>query len=145
MPKKCENKQATIKVTMHIPATNWHPHMDKVLEVKAETEFQAWALAMRDSLLALTHQNMRLMVGYWGDALNSLPDDVRRALIEVIVRGLGLSIKPAKDTPNAIDIDLVPRYAPLIGDKKTESGLVIPKSPGSDLLLPGMKGYTEGS
>lgn len=144
MPPKCENKQATIKVKIHVPATSWHPHMDKTLEVKAETEFQAWALAMRDSLLALTHQNMRLMVGYWGDALNSLPADVRTALIDVIARGLGLSIKTAKDQPDVIEIDLVPRYDPLVGEKKTESGLVLPKTPKSALLLPGQEGYNKG-
>ena len=144
MPKKCENKQATIKVTMHIPATTWHPHMDKVLEAKADTEFQAWALAMRDSLLALTHQNMRLMIGYWGDALNSLPNDARLALINVIARGLGLSIKPTEGVENTIDIDLVPRYEPLIGDKQTASGIVVPKNVESDLIVPGDSRYTEG-
>ncbi len=145
MPKKCEHKRPTIKVTMHVPATSWHPHMDKVLEVKAETEFQTWALAMRDSLLALTHENLRLMVGYWGDALNSLPTEARTALITVIAQGLGLSIKAAEGVPDTIEISLVPRYEPLVGEKKTESGLVIPKNPENpDLILPGDERYTEG-
>jgi hypothetical protein len=123
---------------MHIPATSWHPHTDRTLEVKKTTEWEAWAHLMRATLTALTHGNGRLMVGYWGDALNTLPPEVRTAMVSVLAQGLGLEIRPAKDVPDTIEITLVPRYPPLVGEQKTESGLVLPKGAGgkSELVLP---------
>ena len=147
MPKKCEKRKPSIKVTMHVPATNWHGHFDKVLNTKAETEYQCWAEAMRASLIELTHGNLRLMVGYWGDALNLLPEDVRMTLVTVIVKGLGLSIKTTEDVEDSIEVDLVPRYEPLAGERMTESGIHLPPKPGEnvDLILPGDRRYNERS
>jgi hypothetical protein len=128
---------------MHVPATSWHPHADKTFEVKKPTEWEAWAHAMRAIVLELSHGNARLMLGYWSDALNVLPPEVRKALIQAIAAGYGLQIAPAEDDPKTIEISLVQRYEPLVGEKKTESGIVLPKTPGSKLVLPGQKEYTE--
>jgi hypothetical protein len=146
MPKKCERQQPTFRVNMHLPATSWHPHTDKTFQVKGKTEFEAWAFTMRDILVALTHRNQRLMVGYWADVLNALPSDIRRTLVAVIAQGLGLDIRPAPDDPQTIEIHLVPRYEALVGDQKTESGLVIPGKGGkSPLTLPSDPRYNERS
>jgi hypothetical protein len=130
---------------MHVPATNWHPHSDKTFEAKAPTEFEAWALAQRQTLMELTHGNLRLMVGYWSDAINVLPPDVRTALLSCIAQGLGLQIAPVEDAPDTIEISMVKRYDPLIGDKTTKSGLVVPQgAEAPDLILPGDKRYNQG-
>jgi hypothetical protein len=124
---------------MHVPATSWHPHADRTFEVKKPTEWEAWAHLMRAILLELTHGNGRLMVGYWADALNTLPPEVRTAMVSVLAQGLGLEIRPAKDTPDTIEITLVHRYPPLVGEQKTESGLILPKKGTGgkpDLILP---------
>lgn len=141
MPPKCTNRQPTFRINMHVPATSWHPHVDRTLEAKAPTEFEAWALAQRKMLMELTQGNLRLMIGYWGDALNVLPPDVRAALIPVLARGLGLNIQQAGDDPNVIEVSLVQRYEPLVGEKQTPSGLVVPKEGASDLVLPGDPRY----
>jgi hypothetical protein len=126
---------------MHIPATPWHPHNDRVFEVKKPTEFEAWAYTVRDMLTELTQGNLRLMIGYWADALNVLPPDVRKVIITAMAQGLGLQINTVEDTPDTIEVKLVQRYDPLVGDKKTESGLVVPQKPDSALILPGDSRY----
>ena len=141
--KKCTNRQPTFRTTMHVPATSWHPHFDKAFTINKPTEFEAWAHTMRDTLLQLTGGNLRLMVGYWADALNTLPKEARVALVTAIAQGLGLQISPVEDEPNAIKVDLVQRYDPLVGDKKTESGLVVPSGVKSDLILPGDSRYNK--
>jgi hypothetical protein len=128
---------------MHVPATSWHPHHDQTIEVKRPTEWEAWAHMMRATLMELVHGNTRLMVGYWADAMNVLPPEVRKALIQTIALGFGLQIAPAKDDPNSIEITLIQRYEPVVGEKKTESGLVVPKGPGeaTQLVLPGQQEF----
>jgi hypothetical protein len=123
---------------MHVPAASWHSHHDHTLEVKAPTEFEAWAMFTQKVLAALAYNNPRLMLGYWLDALNTLPEDTRKTFIQGIARGLGLSIKPAEDESNAILIDLVQKYDPLAGDKKSKGGIVLPRGVSvGDLVLPG--------
>jgi len=139
MTKKCENQQPSIKVTMHIPATEWHPHYDKVLENKAPTEYEAWAKAMVTSLAALSHDNARLMVGYWGDALNTLPIELRKSIVQVIGQGLGLQITES-DEPDSIEVELVERYEPLIERQPQPNELAVPQS---SLVLPGQPGYNQ--
>lgn len=143
--KKCTNQNPTIRVSMHVPATDWHPHLDKTFSVKKPTEFEAWAHLMKDTLMHLTAGNLRLMVGYWGDALNTLPKEARTALITVIAQGLGLQIRSVPDQKDTVEVKLVPRYDPLVGDKKTESGLVLPGggTGQSDLILPNDPRYNE--
>ena len=143
--KKCEKQQPTMRVSMHVPATDWHPHFDKTFVVKKPTEFEAWAHTMRDTLLQLTGGNLRLMVGYWGDALNTLPNEARTALITVLAQGLGLQIQKVEGKDDTIEIGLVQRYDPLVGDKKTESGLVLPGAGAgkADLILPTDPRYNE--
>ena len=140
MPPKCENAQPTFRVKMHIPATSWHPHTDKVINTKAPTEFEAWASTVVKILAEPTHENPRLMVGYWGDALNVLPVEMRKALVQVLIQGLGISIEPGPE-PDSIKVDMVQRYPPLVERPPRQDELVTPKS---GLVLPGEKGYTEG-
>ncbi len=138
MPPKCENAQPTFRVKMHVPATDWHPHEDKVFNVKAPTEFEAWAATMVKILAELTHENARLMVGYWGDALNVLPIDMRKALMQVLQQGLGISIKKGAE-PDTIEVNLEPKYQPLVEQPPRQDELLVPK-PGA-LILPGQPGY----
>lgn len=141
MPPKCEKQLPSFRVKAHLPATIWHPHKDKVFEVKKPTEFEAWAHMMRDTLVELTAGNARLMLGYWADALNTLPDSIRVAIVTAIAQGLGLEITTATDAPDTIEIKLVQRYKPLIGEEKTKSGLVIPGQEKNKLVLPGQQGF----
>ncbi len=143
MPPQCEKKQATIRVNIHLPATDWHPHVDKVLKSKNETEWGAWAESVLTSLGVLCHNNARLMVGYWGDVLNSMPVEYRKALVNVIVQGLGIEIKKAEQ-PDSIEVDLVPRYEPLAPQAPNPGELVVAKH-GTDLIVPGDPWYTGGS
>lgn len=139
MPPKCEKKQPTFRINLHVPATNWHPHKDKTLEVKAETEFEAWAKAVREMLMVLTQGNGRLMVGYLADMLNNLPVEVRTALVAAMAQGFGLAIKPVEGEEGAIEVGLVQRYPPLIEPKETPSGIALPggQKPGdAGLVLP---------
>ena len=125
-----------------MPQTDWHPHSDKVLESKAETEYEAWAKAMVTLLSELAHGNARLMVGFWGDALNTLPLEMRQALIQVIGQGLGLQIKPSEEQENSIDVELVERYEPLMQRPPKPGEIVVPQTKAPSLVLPGQPGYT---
>ena len=141
MPPKCINAQPTFRMKMHIPATDWHPHYDKVINVKQPTEFQAWAVVMSKVLEELTGGNARLMVGYWGDVLNTLPDEFRKALVQVLTQGLGLSIKTGEE-PDTVEVDMVTRYPPLVEQPPQAGELVVPKPKASGLVFPGQPGYT---
>lgn len=139
--KKCTNQQTTIRVRLHVPKTGWHPHYDRTFEEKWETEWQTWAKTMLQLLLTFTNGNPRLMVGYWLDALNVLPTELRLALVTGIMRGFGLEIKDIPDEPDTIEIGLVLRYPALVGPQVTDSGLVVPKKGAPDLILPGDSRY----
>lgn len=142
MAKPCEHQQPTLRVKAHLPATSWHPHYDRTLEVKQPTEWQAWAKMMLQLLTVLAGGNQRLMVGYWMDALNVLPVELRLALVSGLARGYGLDIQ-ATGEPDTIEIRLVQRYKPLAGPKQTESGLLVPHSGSPDLVLPGDPRYNK--
>lgn len=143
MPPRCEKQQPTFRVKFHVPATTWHPHTDRVIEVKKPTEWEAWAHTIRETLAVLTGGSPPLILGYMLDLINQLPADMRTGLITGIAQGLGLDIRPGEE-PNTIVVTLVPRYDPLVGDKKTESGLVLPQEgQGAGLVLPGQQGFGE--
>lgn len=144
MPTACEKQQPTYRVRMHIPANAWHQHTDKTFTVKNATEWGAWAELMGQTLQALAHNNARLSVGYWLDAINFLPDNFRKAIVMGIGQGKGLEIAPVPDEPQTVTVNLVDRYEPLIGDKQTKSGLVIPQGAGTkaEILLPGDPRFT---
>ncbi len=139
---KCLNKKPTFVARMHMPATAWHPHRDKSFHISADTEWEAWATFMAEVVRDLTNKNPRLMVGYWLDALNVLPPDVRHALVTGIIQGLGLDMS-VSEAGTELVIKLLQRYDPLAGEKRTEQGLVVPTTPASKgLILPGTPGYT---
>lgn len=141
MPLKCINQQPTFRIKMHVPATSWHPHRDEVIEVKKPTEWEAWAFTIREMLQVLTGGSAPLILGYLLDLINKLPPDMRTACITGIAQGLGLEIKPAEEE-NTIAVNLVQRYDPLVGDKKTEGGLVLPREgQANQLVLPGQQGF----
>lgn len=142
MAKECQNQQPSFRVAIHTPAASWHPHWDKVVHVKAATEWEAWSQFMLQVLSLIAGGNARLMVGYWLDALNSSPPNLRAALVTGIIQGLGLQIEPDENDPATIVVNVVRRYEPLVEvEQKTKSGVVLPKKPTEELLLPGMSGY----
>ena len=141
MPPKCERQQPTIKVKLHLPATNWRSHYDRSFEEKHPTEWQTWAQTMLVLLRTFTNGNLRLMLGYWLDALNPLPPDIRLALIQGVAQGYGLDIKTVDDAPDTIEVNLVQRYPPLADPQVKKSGLVVPKKGASDLIIPGNPRY----
>ena len=144
MPKKCENKQPSFRVAIHMPEASWHSHWDKVVHVKAVSEWEAWSQFMLKVLSLMAGGNARLMVGYWLDALNSIPADLRAALVQGIVQGLGLQIEPDPDDPTTIVVNVVQRYEPLAtGEPTNKSGLVLPKKSVDELILPGTPGFKE--
>lgn len=136
MPKCDNNPQSSAQLSVHTPKTNWHDHKDFKVEAQGKTEFEMWARLQQGMLKKLTEGNLRLMVGYWGDAMNSLPTNVRATIAAVIVKGMGLAIKPDPNNPEAIIVDLVERYQPLVpqGPQQTKEGLALP--PESKLILP---------
>ena len=136
MEPQSEAEQPTIWVTMHLPATSWHRSVDQDFEEQQPTEWEVWAETMWKMLQVFTAGNARLMVGYWLDALNTLPSDIRRALIAGIARGYGLDISSSESEPDTVDIRLIPRYPPLASPKVTPRGLVLPRRGGQDLILP---------
>ena len=136
MPKCDSNPQSSAHLSVHTPKTSWHDHKDFKVEAQGKTEFEMWARLQQEMLKHLTGGNLRLMVGYWGDAMNSLPPNVRATIVAVIARGMGLAIKPDPTNPDAIIVDLVERYPPLIqqGAPPAKEGLVVPDS---KIILPG--------
>ena len=96
---------------------------------------------MAEVVRDLANKNPRLMVGYWLDALNVLPGDVRHALVTGIIQGLGLDIS-VSDEGTELVVKLLQRYDPLAGEKRTEQGLVVPGVPApKGLILPGNPDY----
>lgn len=139
MPK-CDHKRANARVRVHTPGTTWHGHRDFTVEVSAPTEFEMWAQVFTKLLLKLTGSSVQLQLGYLGDALNTLPLELRKALISIIAQGYGLEIQLVPDEA-AIEVGLTQRYEPLVAAPETQSGLVVPKSGKADLVIPGNPQY----
>ena len=138
---KCLNKEPTFVARLHVPETAWHPHRDQSFHVSEETEWEAWAKFMAEVVRDLANKNPRLMVGYWLDALNVLPIDVRQSIVTGIIQGLGLDIS-VSEAGTELVVQLLQRYDPLTGEKRTQQGLVVPVTPKSTgLILPGAPGY----
>lgn len=89
---------------------------------------------IQGALIRLTGGNVRLLLGYLLDIINSFPSDLRLALITGLARGYGLEIRAVPDAPETIEIDLVQRYEPLAKPKRTS--LVVPKHGQTGLILP---------
>ena len=132
MPKCDNNPQSSAHLSVHTPKTSWHDHKDFKVEAQGKTEFEMWARVQHGMLKNMTEGNLRLMVGYWGDAMNSLPTNVRATLVGVIARGMGVEIRTDPNNPEAIIVDLVQRYQPPI-PQKTQEDIVVPES---KIILP---------
>ncbi len=136
--KKCEHQQTTFRLKIHTPATVLHHHIDKVIQIKEKTDWEAWAHLISESLQAMGYTNDRFIIGFLLDLINSLPVELRLAIGQGIVEGRGLEIKSVQDEEGiAIEASLPQRYEPLAGERKTESGLILPNQPPqSKLVLP---------
>lgn len=107
----CETLEKPVfAASFHLPKTSWHEHRDWGGSVEDDTEFQAFAAITMKLLMELTGGNNRLVIGFLGDMLNTLPKNLRLAMMHVIGNGLGLNIQAATDDLNTIDVSLVPRY-----------------------------------
>ena len=135
---KCEKKNPSFRLKIHSPANYIHPHVDKVVNIKGETDWEAWAHLIGSSLEALGYNNDRFIVGFLLDLINTLPEDFRFAIGRGIVEGRGLNIEiKNEEGGQVLEATLPQKYEPLAGTKKTKSGLVIPnKAEKSELVLP---------
>lgn len=100
--------------SFHLPKTSWHEHKDWSGAFEQNTEFETFAFMTQTVLMEMTGGNNRLVVGYLGDMLNVLPKNLRLAMLHVLSNGLGLDIQTPEDSPDTIDVNLVPRYEPLL-------------------------------
>lgn len=121
-----------IKVTIHSPENVLHQHIDERIEIKSETDWQAWVELIRRSLMALGYTNDRLVLGFYLDLINQLPAAHRKVLIQGIEEGRGLDITVEDDV---VDIDLPVKYEPL--EEEKESPLVVPSPGETDKILRG--------
>lgn len=123
--KKCDQQPPRFHIRIHTPAAPWHPHLDETIEVSHASDFGVWARATAATLHLLTQGNLPLMIGYWADALNVLPEDIRAALVSVIINGYGLDMKMVE--PDTVELSLAHRYKPIAPPSKTtDHGLALP-------------------
>ncbi len=126
--------------SFHLPQTSWHEHRDWAGAAEQKTEFETFAFMTQTMLMEMTGGNNRLVVGYLGDMLNVLPKNLRLAMMHVLANGLGLDIQTAKDSPDTIDVNLVPRYEPLTPTPDTSKvGLVTPGGGNPQALIDKIK------
>lgn len=139
---KCDNKLPSFRVRMHLPASSFRRHRDHTFEVKGETEFDVWGRLMLETLRQMGYGNdPNFQLGFWFDTLNTTPPEMRQALAHGIIRGLGMVVEDNEEG-NGINFKFTTKYDPLVGDKETESGLVIPQAGGvrnPDIVLPGQE------
>ena len=149
MPKSCTNQQPTVRVRIHSPAAVWHGHQDSTFTVKKSSDFAAWAAVLEGML---THQGyvgkayVPFQIGFFLTAMNSLPDDVRRALAHGIMRGLGPVVEEEEDEDGnpRIRFELKQVFNPLVGEQETPSGLILPDGPGTEAIVtPGSREFQE--
>lgn len=112
--------------SFHLPKNSWHEHRDWGGSVEEATEFQAFAAMTMNTLMELSGGSNRLVIGYLGDMLNTLPKNLRLAMVHVIMNGLGLDIKSATDELNTIEVNLVQRYEVLTPPDQRPVQLVTP-------------------
>ena len=141
MPKKCTTTSPTIRLRIHTPAGLMHRHLDKVVEVKAPTDWEAWSKVMHTCLTAMGITDDRIILGFYLDLLNNLPDILRLSLVKGIMEGYGLYVEITKTTEDGVKgvtAGLVKRYNSLApeGEAETPGGVILPKGEGSKLVVP---------
>ena len=125
--KKCEKQKPSFRIKIHSPANYINNHVDKVVNVKGDTDWEAWARMVGASLEALGYNNDRFIVGFLLDLINTLPEDFRLAIGRGIVEGRGLNIEiKNEEGGQVLEASLPQKYEPLAGPKETKSGLIIP-------------------
>ncbi len=144
MAKKCEHQLPTARIRIHSPRTIWHPHKDTTFTVKEETDFGLWAAMLKDGLINMGYTGSAFtpfQLGFFLTAMNSLPEDVRRALAHGILRGLGPVVTEEEE---GIRFELKQLYDPLVGERETPSGLILPGNEiAGTIILPGTKEFQE--
>jgi len=125
--ESCESLTRPIfNSSFHLPKTSWHEHRDGGISVEEDTEYQAFAALTISTLMELSGGNNRLVVGYLGDMLNTMPKNLRLAMMHVLANGLGLDIQTAADAPDTIEVNLVPRYEALTPSMQKPPSLMTP-------------------
>lgn len=138
MPKKCTNQQANARVRLHSPDLGWRRHVDRTLEVRGPTDYDMWAVLCIDVLRSMGYVQTPLVVGFLLEMLNRLPDETRELIAAGVIGGWGMVIEET-DEEHAIAVRNVQRYEPIMGERRTESGLILPdKAPTRPkLIIPG--------
>ena len=141
MTKKCEKTPTTIRLKIHTPAGIMHRHIDKVIEVKEATDWEAWARTMNTCLAAMGVTDTRIIIGFYLDLLNRLPDVLRLSLVKGIMEGYGLNVvveDSAEEGVQSVTAGLVQRYNSLTpeGEETTPGGVILPKGEASKLVVP---------
>lgn len=133
---KCQNQQPTIRVRVHTPETlPAHRHIDTVFQVKAETDWEAWAKTCTELLRAMGYTHEPFIIGFIMDFINGFPKALRWEFVKGLFLGWGCEIEPQPD--GSVYVRPAQRYEPLGEPEETKSGIILP----SDLDL---ESRTEG-
>jgi len=136
----CAARQPTIRCRVHTPEVRpIHPHLDSTFEVKAASDWEAWAKTSHKLIEALGCAHNPLIIGFILDLIGLLPVPAKRLIAAGIIAGFGCQVTEEED--GSVFVEQVPRYPPCFEPKEHPSGLVIPDS-GEGLVLPGMSDFS---
>jgi hypothetical protein len=140
MPKPCTNKHPNARLRIHTPAGPLHSHRDNTFTLTGASDFELWRAVMKATMATLGHPDENFQMGFWLDIINGLPFEVRKALVHGIQHGFGMVIRDVERSGDQQQVMLAweQRFDPLVGDRKTPSGLVLPggSGQGGTLVLP---------
>jgi len=142
--KGCSRTHPTSLLTIHLPASTLHDHLDVSETIMAATDYGLFANTI-GAFLSLTGYAAHpgFLIGFFLDLINRFPAPIRTAIAQGIVLGLGTKVEDSEDG-QGVTVSHVRAYEPLVLEKKNEeapgfeereSGLVAPKNPG-ELILP---------
>ena len=118
-------KYPRITAQVFSPSNVVHKTIHGRVVAEGETDWESWSNLIKKTRRLMGYGQTPFVVGFFLDAINQWPDEIRLLISHGILNGLGLEVKEEGDE---IVVTNVPRYSVLNpqAPKKTEGGIYLP-------------------
>jgi len=118
-------KYPRITAQVFSPRNVVHKTIHGKVVAEGNTDWSAWGALIKKTLRLMGYGKTPFVVGFFLDAINQWPDDIRLLIAHGILNGLGLEVK---EEGEELVVSNVPRYSVLDPNapRKTDSGLWTP-------------------
>ena len=118
-------RERSIVAQVFTPKNVVHGTIGGKVVATGETDYEMWGNLIKKTLRLMGYGKTPFVVGFFLDAINQWPDDIRLLISHGIMQGLGLDVREVGDE---LVVTNVPRYSVLNpqAPKKTEGGIYLP-------------------